>query len=105
MTNGVIDINGLTSGNINALTTSKPTETVNGEAFESLLSSAMDMVNETNTLASNAQQEEINFSLGKSDNTHDLSVALQKASLSLQYTVAVKNAVLDAYKEIMNIQI
>ncbi len=105
MTSGVIDVNGLTSGNINALSIAKPTETTNGKAFDSLLSSAIGMVNDTNTLAGNAEQEEINFSLGKSDNTQDLSVALQKASLSLQYTVAVKNAVLDAYKEIMNIQI
>lgn len=101
----VMDINGLITGGINNLTDSSKTSTATGEAFDSLLSSAMNLVNETNTLASNAELEEMNFALGKTDNTHDLSIAMQKASLSLQYTVAVKNAVLEAYKEIMNIQI
>ena len=33
-----------------------------------------------------------------------VTIAQQKAYLSLQYTVAIKNAVLEAYKEIMNMQ-
>ena len=35
----------------------------------------------------------------------ELQVAQQKANLSLQYTVAVRNAVVDAYKEIMQIKL
>lgn len=73
--------------------------------FDSLLTSALDMIKETNDLAANAEAEEIKFALGESENTHDLSVAMQKAAVSLQYTVSVKNALLDAYKEIMNIQV
>lgn len=79
------------------------TETEN--AFSSLLSSAMQMIKETNTLSNAANAEQMNFALGYSDNTHDLVIAQQKAALSLQYTVAVKNKVLEAYKEIMSIQI
>jgi flagellar hook-basal body complex protein FliE len=47
----------------------------------------------------------MDFTLGNTDSTHELTVAQQKAYLSLQYTVAVKNGFLDAYKEIMQIQI
>jgi flagellar hook-basal body complex protein FliE len=32
-------------------------------------------------------------------------IALQKASVALQYTVAVRDKFLDAYKEIMQMQI
>ena len=74
-------------------------------SFSKILSSAMDMVNETNDLAAKAEQAEINFSLGKADSTHEVTIAQQKAYLSLQYTVAVKNALISTYKEIMNIQI
>ena len=42
--------------------------------------------------------------MGMSDSLHTLQAAQQKANISLQYTVAVRNAVLDAYKEIMNLQ-
>ena len=52
-----------------------------------------------------AEQAAVDFTLGNTDSTHELTIAQQKAYLSLQYTVAIKNAFLDAYKEIMQIQI
>lgn len=72
--------------------------------FENMFQSALQMVKETNNLTNIASEEEIAFAMGLKDNTHDLQVAQQKANLSLQYTVAVRNNVLDAYKEIMNLQ-
>jgi len=62
------------------------------------------MVKETNNLTNAAEQAEISYSLGLTDSTHDLQVAQEKANISLQYTVAVRNKVLEAYKEIMNLQ-
>lgn len=73
-------------------------------SFESLFQSAMGMINETNSLSNKAEEEEIKFAMGTSDSVVDLMVAQQKANLSLQYTVAVRNAVLDSYKELMNLQ-
>ena len=96
----------LTAQYINeALSSSKNAQTDSESAFSSLLSSAMSMINETNTLSNAANAEQMNFALGYTDNTHDLLIAQQKAALSLQYTVAVKNKVLEAYKELMNMQI
>ena len=77
----------------------------NDTAFSNILSSAMGLVNQTNRLSEQAEQAEIDFALGNADSTHDVAVAQQKAYISLQYTVAIKNAVMEAYKEIMNIQI
>ena len=68
-------------------------------------SSAMNMVSETNNLQNNAQSEAIRFALGQSENTHDLSTAQTKALTAIQYTVAVRDKMIDAYKEIMNMQI
>lgn len=73
-------------------------------AFESLFQSALDMISETNDLSNAAEEEEIKYSLGLSENNHDLQIAQQKANVSLQFTVAVRNAVLDAYKELLNLQ-
>ena len=42
--------------------------------------------------------------MGITNSTHDLQVAQMKANISLQYTVAVRNAVIEAYKEIMQMQ-
>ena len=74
------------------------------ETFDKLFQSALNMVNDTNNLTNAAQEAEISYSLGLTDSIHDLQVAQQKANLSLQYTVAVRNKVLEAYKEIMNLQ-
>lgn len=73
-------------------------------SFESVFQSALDMVKETDDLSNKAEEEEIKFAMGMSDSIVDLQAAQQKANLSLQYTVAVRNTVLDAYKEIMNLQ-
>ena len=73
-------------------------------SFDNVLNSVINMVGETNTLQNKASAEEIKFALGESDNTHDLMVAEQKATVALQYTVAVRDKFLDAYKELMNMQ-
>lgn len=73
-------------------------------AFETLFDAAAGMIKETNLYTNEAEEAEMAFSLGLMDNTHDLQVAQQKANLALQFTVAVRNQVLDAYKEIMNLQ-
>ena len=73
-------------------------------AFETLFDAATNMIKETNQYTNEAEEAEMAFSLGLLDNTHDLQVAQQKANLALQFTIAVRNQVLDAYKEIMNLQ-
>jgi len=75
------------------------------EEFGSILSVAMENLNTTNAYLSDAENEEIKLAMGETDNTHDLTVALSKASTALQYTVAVRDKVLEAYKELMQIQI
>lgn len=72
--------------------------------FENMFQAAVNMVKETNAYTNEAEEAETSYALGLTTSTHDLQVAQQKANMSLQYTVAVRNAVLDAYKEIMNLQ-
>ena len=77
----------------------------NDGSFGSILDVAMNMINETNDYQNAAESAEIHFALGESTSTHALAVAQQKANLALQYTVAVRDKVMEAYKEIMNMQI
>lgn len=74
----------------------------NNQAFETLFQSALDNVKETNSYIDKAEEEEIKFALGQSDSLVDLQNAQLKANTSLQYTVAIKNSLVEAYKEIMN---
>lgn len=74
-------------------------------AFSTVFDSAMNMIQEANDYSNAAEEEEIKFALGETDSIHDLQIAQQKANVSLQYTVAVRDAFISAYKEIMNLQI
>ena len=73
--------------------------------FSSILDSMLNSVNETNTLQNQAEAAAIQFALGESDNTHDLLIAQTKANTALQYTVAVRDKLLEAYQQIMQMQI
>ncbi len=77
----------------------------NTEDFETVFQSALGMINETNDLHNEAESEMIRFAMGQSENTHDLLIAQSKANIALQYTVAVKDKLQEAYREIMQIQI
>ena len=80
-------------------------ETQKDNGFQQVFQSALDMINETSDLQNKAESAEIQFALGLSNNTHDLQIAQEKANVALQYTVAVRDRALEAYKEIMNMQI
>lgn len=77
---------------------------VTGTSFDSLLNSAMNLVKETEDYSNAAEEEEIKYATGQSDSMLDLLIAQQKANVSLQYTVAVKNTVVEAYRTLMNMQ-
>ena len=83
--------------------TSQVNETNN--TFSAIFDQMVNLVGETDSLAAEAEAAEIDFSLGNAESTTEVTVAQQKALVSLHYTVAIKNALMDAYQEIMNIQI
>lgn len=96
--NGISNLNAFKNENLGVEKTTK------NSGFENMFQSALSMLNETNDLSNAAKEAEVSYALGLSDNTYDLQVAQEKANLSLQYTVQVRNKVLEAYKEIMNLQ-
>ena len=77
----------------------------NQDAFASIFDSAVKSINQTNAYISDAENEEIRLALGETESTHDLTIALQKASTALQYTVAVRDRFLESYRTIMQMQI
>ncbi len=75
------------------------------KGFQSMLDSVMNLLDDTNAQVKKANQEQVAFALGETDNTHDLMIAERKANIALQYTVAVRDRVLDAYQQIMQMQV
>ena len=98
----------ISSGAIKEAAKNAPTNTANtyvDKSFSDLLGTALDNINTTNGYLSDAENEEIKWALGETENTHDLTIALMKASTALQYTVSLRDKLLDAYKELMQMQV
>ena len=98
-------LNGVSSDYLTQFAQNQSLVTAEEDSFSTVLDAAMNMVNETNDLQNLAAQEEIRFALGEAENTHDMVVAETKALTALQYTVAIRDKAIEAYKEIMNIQV
>ena len=100
----------VTSGAVNnildsSLSSGRVNKTTDSQTFDGVFNAAIDLVSNTNQYLQEAQKAEVAFAMGELTSTHELAVIQQKANLSLQYTVAIKNQLINAYKEIMNMQI
>lgn len=83
---------------------SLPAKQVNGTTdFSKVLKSSLDQVNNVQL---QAQQVAQRFELGDSTvSLSDAMLALQKSSIALQQTVQVRNKLISAYQEIMNMPV
>lgn len=104
----ITELYNVSSGVIRDAAKAAPTtklEDYKENGFDSLLHTAIDNLNTTNSYLSDAEDEKIKWALGETENTHDLAIALSKASTALQYTVAIRDKLLEAYKELIQMQI
>ena len=68
----ISNINGISTGDIKSFfNNTSLTKTDKTDSFSDVLSAAMGSIGETNDLQNAAEQEEVRFALGESDNTHD----------------------------------
>lgn len=71
-------------------------------SFSDYMKGALD---KTNDLQIESSQITNDFAAGKTDNIHQVMIAAEKADIALQFTMQVRNKVLDAYNEIMRMQV
>lgn len=73
--------------------------------FESLLDKAIQNFNLTNSYQSDKEDMELKWAMGEVDNIHDMTITMGKATQALNYTTAIRDRLLEAYREIMQMQI
>jgi len=73
-----------------------------GTSFADFLNNA---VSEVNKLQLDSEQLNEAFAMGKTDNIHQVMIAGEKAEMALQFTMQIRNKILDAYQEIMRMPI
>ena len=87
------------------LTPNELYEKTSAVAFENFYDAAMKLYDDTNALQLSAEQAQIDYITGKSDNMLSVMMAQEKAYTSLTFTVQVTNKVIESYREIMRMQI
>lgn len=70
--------------------------------FKQFLSDAIDSVNKAENTSNQMDQM---MASGDIENIHDAMIAAQKAEITLNFAIQVNNKVIDAYKELMRIQL
>lgn len=73
-----------------------------GKSFADTLSNAIQSVNQVQKDADVAAQ---NLATGRTDNVQDVMIAAEKADIALKVMVQVRNKIIDAYQEIMRMQV
>lgn len=69
--------------------------------FTDTVKTSLHRVNELDAVKNRAIQD---FASGRSQNVHELMVTMQKSSLAMKMTTAVRGKVLEAYKELSKMQ-
>lgn len=74
-----------------------------GSDFAQILQSSINQVNQTQQ---QAEAMAANFAAGESNaNLHEVMISLQKANISFQEMVQVRNKLVTAYNDVMNMQV
>ncbi len=77
-------------------------EKAEGLNFSEFLNDALNKVNDMQLESDKLTDE---FAAGKTDNIHQVLITAEKADIALQLTMQIRNKILDAYSEIMRMQI
>ena len=80
---------------------SAPKQQPNGAAFGKLLDEAIQQVNDVES----SSQGELQKFLSNESDLHSVMIALEKADLSFQMMMQVRNKIVQAYQEIMKSQV
>ena len=87
------------------LGTLAPASETEGNPFAMFFDAALNVVNDTNTIQLQANQMQLDFATGRMDDILAVQLAMGRASDSLTFTTQITNRIIEAYREIMRMQI
>lgn len=98
--NAASPVNNLPKTGENIARSSTPAE---GE--KTFAATLKDAVNEVNTLQKISDVKSQDLATGKTQNISDVMIAAEKADISLRLMVQVRNKIIEAYQEMMKMQV
>ncbi len=73
-----------------------------GSSFQNMLKNGLDKVNEAQSQADHAVKEMV---AGRTQNIHETMLLLEKADMTYKMAMQVRNKIIDAYREVMKMQV
>ena len=70
--------------------------------FSQMLKTA---IQDVNTMQIKSDQDTAKLVMGENVDLHNVMISAQKASISLQATIEVRNKIVEAYQEVMRMQV
>jgi flagellar hook-basal body complex protein FliE len=83
----------------------KANETVSGEGGADFASFFQNALQEVNKLQLDADAANVKLAAGKIEDIAPVVIATEKASIALQLTVQVRNKIVEAYNDVMRMQV
>ncbi|WHY89014.1 flagellar hook-basal body complex protein FliE [Neobacillus novalis] len=84
------------------LSLNKPQKTEGTSSFESMLNQ---YIQQTDNAVKDFETKSISLAKGEDINLHDVTIAAQKASIAVQLTTQIRDKAVEAYQEIMRMQV
>lgn len=98
-------IQGISSGLTQIDPKQKVIQGTDDSVFKGALESAQKLLKATAEAENITNDLTYDFMTGKNDNIHNLMIAQEKSSILLQFTMQVRNQVVQAYQEIMRLSV
>lgn len=95
--NSVMNMQGVQPTSTRTLTSAEAQD-----SFKSLFSDALNQVNDAQHASTRATEK---LARGENIDLHEVMITAQKASITLQATVEVRNKIVEAYQEVMRMQV
>ncbi len=100
--NRFLDTGSIKSSGAAQLEMPSPSGAAGDASFADTLKNAINQVNELQQVSNKKMQD---LSVGRTDNVADVMITAEKADIAMRVMVQVRNKVIDAYNEIMRMQV
>jgi flagellar hook-basal body complex protein FliE len=100
-----VGLSGLATSGLSGLSGLTETAEASGSGFDRLKDLASLALSRVNATQLNAEELAKDYALGENVEVHQVIMAAQEASLAFQLTVQIQNKLVEAYQEIMRMQV
>lgn len=95
----------LSIGTIGSIQDSPVKGAQEGRFVESFGDMLKQNIQDTNSMLNKADDYIYDFTVNKSRDIHEVMIAVEEASMALNYTMQVRNKIVEAYQELLRMQV